>query len=243
MSGYVHPLPDGTVTIQTPRLLLRAAQASDAEALHLCFVDTEVMRYWSSRPHKSLEETKEWLAKMVNSKKTNGITDFVITLRDNAPSYLSISQPKHVQIETGPIELSKSNISPAIGKTGIFAPLDASMSGEIGFLLNRSYQGRGFGSEALTAVLRYLFEQKGVETITTDVDPRNGACISLLKKHGFVLTGIAKESYRIGEEWVDTKRGKVDVFHTAQLHGNRDRLPSLSVFTASTLLLRLKRPA
>ncbi|KAF7502663.1 hypothetical protein GJ744_005276 [Endocarpon pusillum] len=205
MSAYVHPLPDGTVTIQTPRLLLRAAQASDAEALHLCFVDPEVMRYWSSLPHKSLEETNEWLAKMINSKKTNGITDFVITLRDSTPSYTSISQPRHVQIETDPIELSKTNVSPVIGKIGIYAPLDASKSGEIGFLLNRSYQGRGFGSEALTTVLHYLFEQKGAETITTDVDPRNGACISLLKKHGFVLTGIAKESYRIGEEWVDSE--------------------------------------
>lgn len=142
---------------------------------------------------------------MVNSKKTNGITDFVITPRDNAPSYLSTSQPKHVQIETVPIELSKTNVSPVIGKIGIYAPLDACKSGEIGFLLNRSYQGRGFGSEALTAVLHYLFEQKGVETITTDVNPRNGVCISLLKKHVFVLMGIAKESYRIGEEWVDSE--------------------------------------
>ena len=142
---------------------------------------------------------------MVDSKKTNGITDFVITLRDNAPPYLSTSQPKHVEIENDPIELSKTNNSPVVGKIGIYAPLDACKSGEIGFLLNRSYQGRGFGSEVLTAVLHYLFEQKGVETITTDVDPRNGACISLLKKHGFVLTGHTKESYRIGEEWVDSE--------------------------------------
>jgi RimJ/RimL family protein N-acetyltransferase len=46
MSVIIDTLPDGTVVIQTPRLLLRAAQPSDAEDLHLCFSDPEVMRYW-----------------------------------------------------------------------------------------------------------------------------------------------------------------------------------------------------
>jgi RimJ/RimL family protein N-acetyltransferase len=46
MSVSVLSLPDGTVTLETPRLLLRAARDSDAEALHLCFSDPGVMRYW-----------------------------------------------------------------------------------------------------------------------------------------------------------------------------------------------------
>jgi RimJ/RimL family protein N-acetyltransferase len=46
MSASIHSAPDGTVLINTLRLQLRAARPSDAEALHLCFSDPEVMRYW-----------------------------------------------------------------------------------------------------------------------------------------------------------------------------------------------------
>jgi RimJ/RimL family protein N-acetyltransferase len=46
MPALVHSLADGKFALETPRLILRAARKNDAEALHLCFSDPEVMRYW-----------------------------------------------------------------------------------------------------------------------------------------------------------------------------------------------------
>ena len=141
---------------------------------------------------------------MVDSKDMNGITDFVITLREDAPT----SSPRAVLTRSttsaDPVQ-SLAQVSPVIGKIGIYAPLDSSRSGEIGFLLNRSYHRKGLVSEALSAMLGYLFEHRDVETITTDVDPRNEACIGILQKHGFVLTGRAPRTWQIGNEWVDSE--------------------------------------
>jgi len=72
-------LDDGKVEISTSRLLLRAAREDDVNGLHNAFSDSEVMRYWSTPPHISCEETSTWISKMTTSAQ-NGTTDFVIAL-------------------------------------------------------------------------------------------------------------------------------------------------------------------
>jgi RimJ/RimL family protein N-acetyltransferase len=66
-------------TIRTPRLLLRPLRQNDAEALHLAFADAEVMRYWSTTPHKTLRETENWVAQSL----TGAGPDFAVE-RDGA---------------------------------------------------------------------------------------------------------------------------------------------------------------
>jgi ribosomal-protein-alanine N-acetyltransferase len=63
--------------MSTPRLLLRSAMWSDVPDLHECFTDPELMRFWSSAPHTSLEETEKWVQGMILSKH-NGYSDFII---------------------------------------------------------------------------------------------------------------------------------------------------------------------
>jgi RimJ/RimL family protein N-acetyltransferase len=142
---------------------------------------------------------------MVDSRETNGLTDFVMLLQDDTPQSTSALRPPTTSTAVNPVDTQEPDIRPVIGKIGIYAPLNTSKSGEIGFLLNRSYHRRGLVSEALSAVLEYLFEQKGLETITTDVDPRNEASIGILEKHGFVLTGRVPRTLEIGGQWVDSE--------------------------------------
>ena len=60
---------------------------------------------------------------------------------------------------------------------------------EFGFILRSDQWGRGFAAEALGAFLDYMFQGRGVESLTADVDPRNAASLRLLKARGFVETG------------------------------------------------------
>ncbi len=46
----------------TPRLVLRPLTVEDGPALHAAFSDPEVMTYWSSGPHKTVQETVEYAA-------------------------------------------------------------------------------------------------------------------------------------------------------------------------------------
>jgi RimJ/RimL family protein N-acetyltransferase len=141
---------------------------------------------------------------MVDSKDTNGVTDFVITLRDEGSTATPRALLTCTTTSIDPVQ-SLTQVNPVIGKIGIHAPLDSSRCGEIGFLLNRSYHRRGLVSEALSAMLDYLFEHKDVETITTDMDPRNEACIGILEKYGFVLEGRTQLTWQIGNQWVDSE--------------------------------------
>ena len=84
-----------------------------------------------------------------------------------------------------------------IGKAGLWD------NEEIGFILAPARWGQGLAREALEAVIERA-RTRGLTRITADVDPRNGASIGLLTRLGFVRTGEAKATTRVGEEWVDS---------------------------------------
>ena len=64
--------------IRTERLVLRKARPEDAGAFHIIMSDPRAMRYWSTPPHATLEETREWVANMVSAPPESD--DYVIEL-------------------------------------------------------------------------------------------------------------------------------------------------------------------
>lgn len=85
-----------------------------------------------------------------------------------------------------------------IGKAGCFR------LPEIGFILHPDYWGKGFAREAVEAVIAHAFRHFPIPSLMADVDPRNAASLGLLGQLGFVETGRAAHTYRIGEEWCDS---------------------------------------
>jgi [ribosomal protein S5]-alanine N-acetyltransferase len=63
--------------VRTERLVLRRARATDLDAFHALLSDPVAMRYWSTAPHTSLEETRAWLDSMLATPPELG-EDFVI---------------------------------------------------------------------------------------------------------------------------------------------------------------------
>ena len=70
-------------TIRTERLLLRRASLADVEAFHAIMSDPRAMRYWSTPPHATLDETREWVASMVE-RSAGACNDFVVELDGRA---------------------------------------------------------------------------------------------------------------------------------------------------------------
>lgn len=60
---------------------------------------------------------------------------------------------------------------------------------EVGYILSRACWGRGFGREALTAVVSHGFGPMGLRRIAADTDPDNQGSIALLRSLGFALEG------------------------------------------------------
>lgn len=55
----------GDVVLTTERLRLRRARLDDDAALHRIMSDPDVMRFWSTPPHETLDQTRSWLAAML----------------------------------------------------------------------------------------------------------------------------------------------------------------------------------
>jgi RimJ/RimL family protein N-acetyltransferase len=65
--------------LRTERLLLRPARLDDVDAFHIILGDPRAMRYWSTPPHATLDETREWVAAMVE-RSLEPCRDFVIEM-------------------------------------------------------------------------------------------------------------------------------------------------------------------
>jgi len=63
--------------IRTPRLLLRRARMEDLQAIHAVLSNAQAMRYWSTLPHATVAQSREWLASMIDVPP-EGNADFVI---------------------------------------------------------------------------------------------------------------------------------------------------------------------
>ena len=191
-----------------PYIKLRAAQMSDLEDFHEFFSDADVMRYWyfschtlilcpptrltahksrSTPPHTELSRTEKFLRNMVDAR-WNGLCDFVI-------EYAPPSDPPKT-----------------IGKLGLWD------GHEIGLMLNRAFWGQGLMREAMDNFFREVWrndQMQSLQEIIADVDPRNSACIALLKKFGFRETGYREKTCETHLGWCDS----------LDLHLNRPRDP------------------
>ena len=50
---------------RTERLVLRHARPDDLDGIHAILSDPRAMTYWSSPPHDTIEQSRDWLAKMI----------------------------------------------------------------------------------------------------------------------------------------------------------------------------------
>ena len=100
--------------------------------------------------------------------------------------------------DRSPLEFMVEFEGRAIGKTGIFD------GQEIGYILHPDTWGQGLATEAISAVCQHAFDTVGLTKITADVDPRNDVSVHLLCKLGFLETGRAEKTLKLGEEWCDS---------------------------------------
>lgn len=153
--------------LNTQRLCLRRAEPRDASHLFAAYGDAEVMRYWSSAPDQTVQDTAKRLKGQIT--RPDPLTYFVIDLDGKA-----------------------------IGNIGMWQPF------EIGFILAKSHWRKGYTTEAMRALIPYLFDVTEAPALTADIDPRNTASHATLRRLGFRETGRATNTYCINGEWSDS---------------------------------------
>ena len=78
------------------------------------------------------------------------------------------------------------------------------LAGEIGWTFHPDFRGRGYATEAASAVLRRAFAELGLHRVVAELDPRNDASIALCRR-----LGMREEAYFVKDQmfrgdWADT---------------------------------------
>ncbi len=165
------------LTLETPRLLLRALRDDDAPALLGIFGNAQVMRYWSTPPWTSIEQA---LAFVTNSHEGFADCD---------------------ALRLGIVRRADDQL---IGQCTLFDIAGSSRRAEMGYSLAHAAWGHGFMDEALRALLGHGFGALDLNRVEADIDPRNSASARSLERLGFQKEGLLRERWVVAGEASDT---------------------------------------
>jgi RimJ/RimL family protein N-acetyltransferase len=163
----------------TPRLVLRRFVRADAEAFARYRSVPEVARFQSWDPPYPLEAANAFIAWLaVHHPDEPGEWYQIAVAAREAPDDLLGDCALHVRAEEPRVV-------------------------DVGFTMDPAAQGRGYGTEAMGELLRYLFEERHKHKACADVDTRNGPSWRLLERLGFRREGTLRDAYRDGDAWAD----------------------------------------
>lgn len=76
-------------------------------------------------------------------------------------------------------------------------------SGSVGYWIGVPYQNKGYMCHAVSALLKYAFEELTLHRVEAASLPENIASIRVLEKCGFRKEGLARSYLRINSRWQD----------------------------------------
>jgi RimJ/RimL family protein N-acetyltransferase len=164
--------------IETARLSLRPLTAGDLDDVHAYYSRPEVTRYlyWDSRDRDESREALERYSRLtVLDQEGDGLVLAVV--------------PREVARVVGQVSLQWFDRE--------------HRQGEIGFVFNPDYQGRGLAAEAALVMLRLGFDDLGLHRIAGRCDARNLASARLMERLGMRLEAHLVENEVVKGEWTD----------------------------------------
>ena len=178
----------GTQTIETPRLILRRAIREDTDPMFRNWAsDPEVTKFLTWPPHANIGVTQTVLECWLAEYEKADYYQWMIVLKE-------IGEP--------------------IGSISVVRQNDAVEEAEIGYCIGSQWWHKGVMSEALSAVIEYLFTEVGMNRIAARHDPNNPHSGGVMRKCGMVYEGTTRASDK-------NNQGICDAAHYAILRRDR----------------------
>ena len=165
------------VTIPTARLLLRPLAPRDVDAVFAMRSDPVVQRYGSHPPWTDRQTAVDYIERNIKAMADGAHAQFAIERREDGA---------------------------VVGTCTLFH-LDAQCrTAEVGYVLRVPEWGKGYASEAVTALLDWGFDHLYLNRVGADVDPRNTPSVRAVERLGFVREGHLRERWIVGGEICDS---------------------------------------
>ena len=179
----------GTQRLETNRLILRRYANEDAASMYKNWAsDKEVTKFLMWPAHSNQEVSQSVIEDWVNQYSHENYYHWVITLKENG---------------TEPIgDIAVVNMKEEISVV------------HIGYCIGRTWWHRGITSEALKAVMDFMFDVVGVNRIESRYDPRNPNSGKVMEKCGMKYEGTLRSA-----DW--NNQGICDACYYALLKSER----------------------
>ena len=178
----------GTQILETSRLILRRAIREDADPMLRNWAsDPEVTKFLTWPPHANIGVTQTVLESWLAEYEKADYYQWMIVLKE-------IGEP--------------------IGSISVVRQNDAVEEAEIGYCIGSAWWHRGIMTEALSAVIEYLFTEVGINRIAARHDPNNPHSGGVMHKCGMVYEGTTRASDK-------NNQGICDAAHYAILRRDR----------------------
>lgn len=174
----------GTLTLETQRLILRPLRSEDAQAVFDNWAsDPEVTKFLTWPTHQSVDVTQRVIDGWVARYCRPDFYQWGIVLKPEAFDG-SDGQP--------------------IGTISTVYGDDCIQMVEIGYCIGRKWWNKGITSEALRAVIAFLFEQVEVNRIEARHDPNNPHSGMVMAHCGMKFEGTLRQASRNNQGIVDS---------------------------------------
>ncbi len=163
--------------IDLERIVLREPELSDAEDVYEFCSNPAASRYSDWEPHRSVYDSKDYIAYLKSRKQNKEM------------AYTWFAELK----ETGKV----------IGTVSVIKNDSTGLIRTVGYTFSEKFHHKGYATEALRGLVKYLFSEKGVVRIEAKVMPQNLPSVKLLKRVGFENEGISKRGAVCRNQYVD----------------------------------------
>lgn len=180
---------NGTQKLETERLVLRRFKIEDADAMYKNWAsDSEVTKFLTWPPHESPEVSLGIIEDWLKQYSDNSYYQWAIVLKENG------DEP--------------------IGCISVVSMKEEISAVHIGYCIGKKWWHKGITSEALKAVMDYLFDVVGANRIESRHDPKNPNSGKVMKKCGMKYEGTLKSA-----DW--NNQGICDACYYALLKSER----------------------
>ena len=152
--------------IETDRLLLRKITLDDAADIFEYASDPEVSTYMSWEPHQSIQETYDYLERVMQ---------------------------RYQEHNPGPWAIVHKRDAKMIGTCSYGSWAREDYRAEVGYVLNRRYWGQGYMAEAVRAIVDFGFRKLGMNRIQARCDVPNIGSARVMEKVGMTFEGVLRQ--------------------------------------------------
>jgi len=173
-----------SISLETPRLIIRQFRASDLDSFVAYRSDPEVYRYQGWKTPYLREDGMEFIDRAK------------LAIPGTPGEWLQLA------IERRPLALGEraEGEGMIIGDIAFHITRSNPRQAYLGYTLARSAWGQGYASEAVRKILDYLFRVLDLHRVIADCDVDNSASIRLLERLGF-----RREAHYLESFWLESE--------------------------------------